>query len=54
LPVDVCREIFGKQRKRIRLYLSADSRENTVKALQHLENIQKFLDNQGLASFNQP
>lgn len=46
LPVDVSREIFDKPRKRIRLGLIADSRESTVKALQHVEKIQELLDAQ--------
>lgn len=46
LPVDVSREIFNKPRKRIRLSLSADSRESTFKALQHVERIQALLEAQ--------
>jgi integrase len=46
LPLDVSRTIFNKQRKRIYLYLNADSRENTTKALQHVEKIQELLDAQ--------
>lgn len=44
LPVEVSREVFKLSRKRIRLYLAADSRESTVKALQHVQQIQSLLD----------
>ncbi|PSB47286.1 hypothetical protein C7B80_10150 [Cyanosarcina cf. burmensis CCALA 770] len=56
LPVDVSREIFGKPRKRIRLLLTADSRENTLKALLHVEKIQALLDSQdwrGLSEYEE-
>jgi len=46
LPADVSREIFNKPRKRIALYLEADSRESMVKALKHCEEIQLLLDRQ--------
>ncbi|MGL5874212.1 MAG: site-specific integrase [Xenococcaceae cyanobacterium] len=44
LSVDVSKEIYGKSRKRIPLFLVADSRDSTVKALQHLENIQALIE----------
>jgi integrase len=46
LPVDVAKEIYGKQRKRIALYLNIDSRDSTVKALQHVNNIQALIESQ--------
>lgn len=56
LSVDVSKEIYGKSRKRIALYLVADSRDSTVKALQHLENIQALIeasDWQGLFKYEE-
>lgn len=44
LPILISREIYNKPRKRIFLNLIADSRESTVKALQHVQNIQSLLD----------
>lgn len=44
LPVEVSKEIYGKSRKRIALYLHTDSRENTAKALQHVNKIQDLLN----------
>lgn len=46
LPTAIAREIFGKRRKRIALYLSADSSESTAKALQHESKIQALIDAQ--------
>lgn len=46
LPVDVSREIFGKPRKRIALYLTADSNDSTAKALHHLNQIRVLIDRQ--------
>ncbi|MUL37976.1 site-specific integrase [Gloeocapsopsis dulcis] len=46
LPVEIASSIFNKPRKRIALHLSADSRESTTKALNHLEKIQQLLDSQ--------
>jgi len=56
LPIGISKEIFNKPRKRIPLYLSADSRESTVKALQHVEAIQSLLDTenwQGLTQYEE-
>ncbi len=44
IPVDISKQIFGKARKRIALYLNADSNESTAKALQHVDQIQAFID----------
>ncbi len=44
IPVNVSKEIFGKSRKRIYLYLSVDSNGATTKALQHLDKIQALID----------
>lgn len=46
LPTDISKEIFGKPRKRIPLYLVADSRDNTIQALQHCERIQDLIERQ--------
>ncbi len=54
LPVSIAKNIYGKSRKRISLYLKADSNENMGKALQHLDKIQSFIeveDWQGLIDY---
>lgn len=56
LPTDVSKEIFNKPRKRIALYIEADSRESMVKALRHCEQIQALLERQdwqGLISYEE-
>ncbi len=46
LPADVAKEVFGRSRKRIFLYLSADSSESTANALRLVNDIQSFIDKQ--------
>lgn len=56
LPVSISKAIFNKPRKRIALYLHSDSRENHIKAMQLLGQVQTLLDKQdwaGLLAFEE-
>lgn len=56
LPVDVSKAVFNKSRKRIRLHLHSDSRENHFKAMQLLSRVQQLLENEnwlGLVAFEE-
>ena len=44
LPVGVAKGIYKKSRKRIALYLNADSNETMATALQHVDKIQALID----------
>ncbi len=44
LPVKIANGVFGKNRKRIALYLNADRTEDMAAALQHLDKIQNLID----------
>lgn len=44
IPVKIAEGVFQKKRKRIPLYLNADSNETMAEALQHLDKIQALID----------
>lgn len=44
IPVKISEGVFKKKRKRIALYLNADSNETMATALQHVDKIQAFID----------
>jgi integrase len=54
IPVKIAQGVFKKNRKRISLYLSADSNETMATALQHVDKIQALInaeDWQGLINY---
>jgi integrase len=56
LPVNVAKGIYKKSRKRIALYLNADSNESMAIALSHLDKMQALLDSenwQGLFDYEE-
>lgn len=56
IPTNIAKGVFGKNRKRINLYLNADSNESMAIALQYLDKIQAFIDTedwQGLINYEE-
>ena len=56
LPVGIAKGVYKKNRKRIALYLNADSNETMATALQHLDKIQALIDAenwQGLINYEE-